>query len=306
MRAILVSTFGPPEVLVPTEVADPVPADDQVLVDVELASVTFVETQIRAGRPPNPAMAPALPYIPGNGVAGTIGDRRVLTQTGGTGGYAERVAAAEATLIDVPAGMSLPDALAVLADGRTALGLMHVADVQTGEVVLIPAAAGGVGSLLVQLAQGSDATVVAAAGGERKLAVARDLGASVTADYTRADWTDGLPLVDVVLDGVGGGIGADAFALLRPGGRYLPFGAASGAVAGVTPEAAAARDVAIVAPERPSPQRSTELTRAALRLVEEGRMRPVVNQMVALGRAADAHRAIEARETIGKTLLDVR
>jgi NADPH2:quinone reductase len=307
MRAIVVSQFGPPEVLVPADVPDPVPADGQVLVAVELADVTFVETQIRAGRPPSPAMTPSLPYIPGNGVAGTIGDRRVLTQTGGTGGYAEQVAVAEAGLIDVPAGLSLPDALALLADGRTAGLLVAEAAIAPGETVLVPAAAGGVGSLLVQLARAAGARVVAAAGGERKVAVAREqLGADVALDYTRAGWADAVGPVDVAFDGVGGAIGREAFATVRSGGRYLPFGAASGAFAGVSAEEAAERGVAIVRGGPPGAEEAARLVGAALDAAAGGTLRPIVGQMVALDRAADAHRAIEARETIGKTLLDVR
>jgi len=307
MRAIVVSEFGPPEVLVPTDVPDPVPADGQVLVTVELANVTFVETQVRAGRPPVAAMAPMLPYIPGNGVAGTIGDRRVLSQTGGTGGYAELAAVPEAGLIDVPTGLSLPDALALLADGRTAGSLIAGAAIVPGETVLVPAAAGGVGSLLVQLARAAGARVVAAAGGPRKVAVVGDqLGADVALDYTRDDWAAQAGPVDVAFDGVGGAIGRAAFETVRAGGRYLPFGAASGSFAGVTPDEAEQRRVTIVRGGPPGPQEARRLVEAALDAAAGGTLRPLVGQLVALERAADAHRAIEARETIGKTLLDVR
>jgi NADPH2:quinone reductase len=305
MRAIVVSAFGPPEVLVLAEVPEPTPADGQVLVDVELANVTFVETQIRAGRPPNPAMAPALPYIPGNGVAGTIGDRRVITQTGGTGGYAQRVAVPEDALIDVPTGLALPDALALLADGRTAGMLVEGAAIAPGETVLVPAAAGGVGSLLVQLARARGARVIAAAGGARKVAVARrQLGADAAVDYLSDDWAEEIGPVDVAFDGVGGAIGRTAFEAVRAGGRYLPFGAASGAFAGVAPEEAAARRVTIVHGGPPSPAQARALVQAALDAAAGGTLRPLVEQIVPLAQAAEAHRAIEGRRTVGKTLLD--
>jgi NADPH2:quinone reductase len=307
MRAIVVSEFGPPDVLVPTDVPDPTPGEDRVLVTVELANVTFVETQIRAGRPPVAAMAPTLPYIPGNGVAGTIGDRRVLSQTGRTGGYAELAAVPEEGLIDVPGGLSLPDALALLADGRTAGMLLAGAAIVPGETVLVPAAAGGVGSLLVQLARAAGARVVAAAGGARKVAVVRDqLGADVVLDYTRDGWADKAGPIDVAFDGVGGAIGRAAFDSVRAGGRYLPFGAASGAFAGVTSEEADQRRVAVVRGGPPNPEEARRHVAAALDAAVGGTLRPIVGQVVPLEGAADAHRAIEARETVGKTLLDVR
>ena len=101
MRAVIVWEFGPPAVLVPVEVPDPIPGEGEVLVDVEIANITFVETQVRAGRPPRPSMLPALPAILGNGVGGAvaavgagvdadIAGRRVVTSLDGTGGYAER------------------------------------------------------------------------------------------------------------------------------------------------------------------------------------------------------------------------
>lgn len=318
MRAILLSALGPPDVLVLAEVDDPVARPGQVLIDVELASITFVETQVRAGRAPNPAMIPQLPAIPGNGVGGlvsAVGDgvdphlvgRRVVSTTGGSGGYAERVAVPAAGLIDVPDGVSLRDAVALLADGRTATTLMRAAQVKPGETVFVEAAAGGVGSLLVQLAKGAGAQVIAAAGGERKLAVARDLGADAVVDYTAAEWArdlrDADVGVDVVFDGVGGSIGRAAFGLLRRGGRHVAFGMAGGAFAQLPEDEAAARGVTIVGGLGIAPAEMADLTRAALAQAEAGRLRPLIGQTFPLDRAADAHRAIESRQTVGKTLL---
>jgi NADPH2:quinone reductase len=280
-------------VLVLEDVPEP---DGEAVVDVALANITFVETQIRAGRPPNPAMAPELPFIPGNGVGGSVDGRRVIASTGGTGAYAERVAVPAASLIDVPDGLDLADAVALLADGRTAMLLMSGADVRAGETVLVEAAAGGVGSLLVQLARNAGARVVGAAGGERKLALARELGAEQVVDYTQDGWADDVEPVDVAFDGVGGDIGRAAFDLVRPGGRFYPFGMASGAFARL-PER---DDVTVV---RRGDADLLALTRAALAEAAAGRLRPVIGQTFALDRAAEAHAAIEARATVGKTLL---
>jgi NADPH2:quinone reductase len=291
MNAVVLREFGPPERLVLEEVPDP---EGEVVLDVEIAGVTFVETQIRAGRPPVAAMAPALPVILGNGV----GAGRVVAALGGRGGYAEKVAVAREDLIDVPDGVGLPQAVALLADGRTATGLMRAAEVRPGDVVLVHAAAGGVGSLLVQLAAAAGAQVIAAAGGSRKLLVARDLGADRTVDYRRPGWAERIEPVDVVFDGVGGEIGRAALARVRAGGRFVPYGAAGGGFA-------TAPDDVLIRTPRPDPETMRELTRAALRAAAEGRVRPVIGQTFALARAADAHAAIEARETIGKTLLTV-
>lgn len=317
MRAIVLSEFGPPEALVAAEVDPPSPAAGEALIDVAYANVTFVETQIRAGRAPNPRMLPALPAIPGNGVGGVViavgpgADpapigRRVISSTGGSGAYAERVAVPAEGLVLVPDAVALDDAVALLADGRTATLLVRTAAVAAGETVLVEAAAGGVGSLLVQLAKAAGARVVAAAGGERKLKVARELGADATVDYTRDGWAADVEPVDVVFDGVGGAIGRAAFALLRRGGRYCPFGAASGSFAGIEEPQAAARGVTIASAGMPTAAETAELVGSALEVAAAGRLRPLIGQRVALEQAAQAHRAIEARETVGKTLLVVR
>jgi NADPH:quinone reductase len=184
--------------------------------------------------------------------------------------------------------------------------LMHAAGVQAGETVLVEAAAGGVGSLLVQLARNAGARVVGAAGGQRKLGLARELGASVV-DYTEPRWTERLRSevgsVDVVFDGVGGSIGRAAFDLLREGGRFCVFGMASGSFADVSDEQAEARQVHLIRSARPTPQELRELARAALAEAAAGRLHPLIGQTFPLERAADAHAAIERRATVGKTLL---
>jgi NADPH2:quinone reductase len=321
VRAIILQEFGPPEVLVAGEAPEPSAGEGEVVVDVEFANVTFVETQIRAGKAPNPAMLPALPAIPGNGVGGVVAEvgpgvdadligRRVVTSLGGSGGYAERTAVGAQRLVEVPEGVALRDAVALLADGRTALSLVRLAGPREGETVLVEAAAGGVGTLLVQLARNAGARVVALAGGERKLAVARELGAEVAIDYREDGWAqqvrDAVGNVDVVFDGVGGDVGLTAFGLLRAGGRFCPFGMASGSFAPISAEEAEARGLAVLRGGPPSPEELVALTRAVLDEAAAGRVRPVIGQELPLEEAAVAHAAIEARATIGKTLLVVR
>lgn len=319
MRAVVLREFGPPDELVAAEVADPAPGPGQALVDVEIANITFVDTQLRAGRAPNPAMAPILPAILGGGVGGVVaavGDgvdgslvsSRVVASTGG-GGYAERVAVDAAALIPVPDGLGLPEAVALLADGRTALSLVRAAPIHAGETVLVPAAAGGVGSLLVQLAAAAGARVVAAAAGGRKQELARELGATMAVDYSQPDWAERVRAetggVDLAFDGVGGAVGLAAFELLRDGGRFSVFGMASGAFVRIPEGEAERRGITVIRGAPITPEDSRALQREAQERAVARRLRPVIGQRFPLERAADAHAAIEARATIGKTLLVV-
>jgi NADPH2:quinone reductase len=318
MRVVWLREFGGPEVLRGGEAPDPVAGSGQVVVDVEFANITFVETQFRAsGRGP---FAGGLPLIPGNGVGGTVAatgsgvssglvGTRVVTGTGGSGGYAEQVAVDASSLFRVPDGLATDAAVALLADGRTATMVVASAAVRTRERVLVLAAAGGVGSLLVQLAASAGAVVVGAAGGRTKTGVVAELGASVVVDYLDEEWgrrvLDAVGGIDVVFDGVGGELSRAAFELLAPGGRMVSFGLASGTWNPVTEEEAAARSVALV---RPSAS-ADELRRCTVLALEDGaagRLLPIVGQRFPLERAADAHAAIESRAVVGKTLLETR
>lgn len=320
MRAVWLREFGPPEVLVVGDAPDPEPGPGQTLVDVVVAGVTFVETQARAGLLPFYSRE-ALPLIPGNGVAGTVAavgkgvdpaliGRRVVTSTGGTGGYAERAAVPVEALIAIPDRLDLPQAVALLADGRTAMALSEAARIAPGEQVLVMAAGGGVGSLLVQRAALAGARVIAAAGDARKLALARDLEAEVTVNYAEPGWDErvraatGGAGVDVAFDGVGGALGRGAFELVAPNGRFLFYGLASGALTEATLAEVFERNLIVSSGTQiRSPAHNRELTEAALAEAQAGRLRPTIGQVFPLDRAAEAHAAIEARATLGKTLL---
>ncbi|GGQ43032.1 NADPH2:quinone reductase [Actinomadura coerulea] len=314
MRAVWLRKFGGPEVLVAGDAPDPVPGEGRALVEVEFANITFVETQMRSGTGPSPARWEP-PVIPGNGVGGVVaavGDgvdgalvgRRVVSSTGGTGGYAEKAAVDARGLFEVPDGLALDDAVALLADGRTAAMMTRAARIREGERVLVEAAAGGVGTLLVQLAKARGAAVVAAARGARKTELAVRLGADEAVDYGEPGWAEKAGQVDVVFDGVGGDVAREAFGLLRKGGRMVSFGLASGEWASIPEEDAKERGAALVRPAA-TPEELREFTEHALREAAAGRLKPVVGQRFPLDRAAGAHAAIESRATVGKTLLEV-
>jgi NADPH2:quinone reductase len=319
MRASVLHAFGPPTVLSLEDVAEPAVRPGQVKVEVAVANITFVDTQIRAGRAPNPAMLPALPAILGNGVGGTVVEvgegvesallgTSAMASLNGTGGYAEYAVVDAGNLIGlsgtIPA-ITMQDAVALLADGRTALLLAETADIRSYDTVLVEAGAGGVGSLLVQRARKAGAYVIAAVGGSRKVAVARDLGAHRVIDYTEPTWKSRLSAtrIDLVFDGVGGDVARAALDLLRANGRFCAFGMASGAFAPITEAQAASRGIKLIRGVRATPDQLRDLARAAVDDAVAGRWCPLIGQTFSLEHAADAHAAIEERATVGKTLL---
>jgi NADPH2:quinone reductase len=321
MVNVQVVRFGGPEVLEVREEPDPVAGRGEALVAVEVADVLTLDAALRAGdgqgwfdlRPP---------YVPGGGIAGRVlevGDprdadwvgRRVVARLGQSGAGAERAVAPVEALVAVPDALSSADAAALVHDGLTAAGLLEAARVEPGERVLVTAAAGAMGVLLVQRLLAMGAVVVGAVRGTAKRAVVGDLGAAV-ADYDDPEWgaaavaLAGGPFA-VVLDGVGGEVGRAAFAVTSDGGRFSAHGAPSGDFAPVAPEAAAARAITLrgIRDLWFAPDAARRLTGAVLADAAAGRLRPAIVRPLPLHRAADAHRVIDERRTAGKTLLVV-
>ncbi|MGP3999353.1 zinc-binding dehydrogenase [Streptomyces sp. 8N706] len=320
MRVVQATAFGGPSVLVGGEAPEPVARAGQVVIAVGVAVVEFVETQIRRGESPGPAL-PRPPYVPGHTVAGEVlragagvdshwvGRRVVASALGG--GYVERAVAAVDELVPVPEGVRLREAAALHGDGSTALGLMENARIRPGEWVLVEAAGGGVGSLLVQLADAAGARVIGAAGGQRKLRPVRELGARVAVDSSEPEWTkrvheatDGAG-PDVVFDGVGGETGRAAFGVTARGGRFSVHGASSGTLTRIDPEEAERRGVTVLGIEQLHRFPAGAGRRAGQALAEAaaGRLTPLIGGAFPLERACEAHAAIEARDVVGKTLL---
>jgi NADPH2:quinone reductase len=191
------------------------------------------------------------------------------------------------------------------------MALAEGAKIRSGEGVLVVAAAGGLGIVLVQLAHAAGARIIGAARGKRKLALARELGADVVVDYSEAGWPDrvreaiGGKGPDVVFDGVGGQIGRAAFEVTARGGRFSAHGAPSGAFAEIDPQEAERRGVTVrgIQHVQLAPADAKRLAERALSEAAGGRIRPVVGQTFPLERAVDAHAAIEGRGVLGKTLL---
>ncbi len=231
MRAVQITEFGGPEVLEIVELPDPVPAADEVLVEVARAGMNFADTHQRH----NDYLAKAeLPLIPGVEISGRTGDGRRVAAILTSGGYAERVAVPESSLVRVPDEVSDDQAAAILLQGLTAWALLRVsARLRAGETVVIEAAAGGTGSLAVQLAKAAGARVIGLASTPAKRELVERLGADVAVDSRAKDMTgvllgaNGGDPVDVVLQMSGGEAFEQQMAALAPFGRMISFGIAS-------------------------------------------------------------------------------
>ncbi|MFJ7207222.1 zinc-binding dehydrogenase [Streptomyces sp. NPDC098789] len=315
MRAVRVDGYGGPEVLVEVEAPDPVPGAGEVVVRAEAVDTIYVETQIRGGW--GEAFGVHPPYVPGGAAAGRVAavgegvdpgwlGRRVVAAPGTKGTYAELVRVPVELLVPVPNGLGLREAAALAHDGVTGTGIAEGVAVGPGERVLILGAAGGMGTLLVQLAKAAGAHVVGAARGGAKLALVRELGADVVVDYTEPGWTErvGGP-VDVLLDGVGGELGLAGFGLVKDGGRVSAHGAPSGGFTELDPAEVAARGIALrgIAEVQFGAAEVVRLAAGALALAAAGRLRPVIARTFPLSAAAEAHRAMESRTIPGKALL---
>ena len=324
MHAIRQHEFGPAEKLIYEEVADPVAAKDRVRIAVEAAGVHLLDTTIREGRSGGPFPLPELPMTPGREVAGRVDavgpgvdeallGRRVVAHLGvASGGYAELALAPVAALHELPDDLPADAAVAMIGTGRTTMGILEVAQPTPEDVVLVTAAAGGIGSLVVQAAHNIGAFVVGAAGGPDKVERARKLGADVGVDYRKAAWPEAVREalegrdITVALDGVGGEIGRGALELLGPGGRIVMFGWSSGEplqvstsdlyAGGITASAAVGPRIM----QRPGGMR--ELETRALAEAAAGRLVPLLTRFP-LADAAQAHAALETRQTVGKTVL---
>jgi NADPH2:quinone reductase len=325
VHAIRQYEFGPVENLRYEELPDPEPGDGQVRIAVEASGVHVIDTAIRRGERMGDFPLPELPMIPGREVAGVIDavgrgvdeelvGRRIVAHLGSAnGGYADRAVVDAQAVHEIPDDLAADAAVATIGTVRTAVAVLEVAELTANDVVLVTAAAGGLGSLFVQAGKNAGGFVVGLAGGSAKVERVRALGADVALDYSEPDWPDrvrealGAREPTLVLDGVGGDLGHEAMRLLGVGGRLVLFGSASGRPTEVTTRDLAARSLTATWAIGPRitgrPGRLRELESKALAEVAAGRLVPFVGQRFPLAEAAAAHTAIETRATVGKTVL---
>jgi NADPH2:quinone reductase len=318
MRAVVVESLGGPEVLNVREAPRPSPAAGQTLIEVHRAGVNYTDLGRREHGwrfPPQP-----LPVIPGWEIAGrriSDGVRVIGLLTTGIGGYAEYALVPDELTVPIPDGVEDAAALAVLVQGLTAWhALVSAARVQPGETVAVTAAAGGVGSLAIQIArlQGA-ARVIAVTSTEDKRLLTMELGADAAVDGTPDGFADRLQeanngaAVDVVLESVGGPIVDAALTALAHGGRLVAYGQASGASNMVSLDDLMDHSIGVIGywalPHMHDLGGTRRTIKHLLGHVASGRLRPVQGPSFPIGDAARAHTSVASRATVGKVTLIV-
>lgn len=326
MRAVTISRPGGPEVLVVSELPEPVPGPHEVVVDVAAAGVNRADVSQREGHYPAPAGAPDWPGLEVSGTIVAVGDSVTSWRVGdhvvallGGGGYADRVAVDAGLVLPLPAGVDLvlaaglPEAVATVWSN-----VFLAADLQPGETLLVHGGTSGVGSIAIQLAVARGATVLATAGGAEKVALCEELGATRGIDYRSEDFvaavheaTDGRG-VDVVLDLVGGDYLDRDLAALAVGGRVMLIATQGGRQATIDAGVLMAKRARLwgtTLRARPLEERRAILASVREHVwphVEAKQVRVILDSVWALDNAAAAHRHMGTGSHAGKILLAVR
>ena len=330
MRSVVLTKHGVPEVLQVQERPDPVPGAGELLVDVRAAGINFADIMARVGLYPD---APKPPTVVGYEVAGTVkalGDGVTGFEVGdkvmaGTrfGGYSELVAAKVTDVARLPESLSFEQGAAVPVNYTTAhAGLVRFGGLESGERVLIHAAAGGVGIAATQIAKARGAEVFGTASPGKHEAI-RGFGVDHPLDYTTRGWEKSVPKMDLVMDAVGGRSFRTSYDLLRAGGRLVAFGASS-VVSGERRNMLTAARAALSMP-RFNLIKQMSASKAVIglnmltlwdelgsldsyldaleQMLADGTIQPVVAESFSFDRAPDAHRFITERRNVGKVIL---
>jgi NADPH:quinone reductase len=321
MKAMRINETGGPEVMHLEEIETPVPGEGEILIKVAAAGVNYADLAQRQGAY---LTRTRTPMTLGAEVAGTIASLGpgVSTPAEGSrvvafvnGGYAEYAVARATTVIPIPPGLDFTQAAAFPVHGLTAYQLLREsAHIQPGESVLVHAAAGGVGTLAIQLAKLMGAgIVVGTASNGSKLDLIRQLGADAPINYTEDNWVEQVKNAtrgqgtDIILEMVGGEIAEQSLKCLAPFGRMVIYGAASGKIAQFSGIQLMYKNQAIIGYWLTSQlQRADRITMAVMELMQflaSGKLQIIVGQTFPLAEAAQAHQAIAERRTMGKVVL---
>ena len=312
MKAIQLREFGGVDAFEYVELDEPTPGEGEVVIEVTRSGVNFADTHSTR----NDYLSPQeLPLVPGAEVAGRTADGRRVAALVGNGGYAERVVVPESLTIPIPDEVDDEQAAGALLQGLTAMALVNrMARIEAGETIVVEAAAGGTGTLAVQIAKAAGARVIGMASSAEKRALVEELGADATVDSRSGDLRAALleandgKKVDAVLHMAGGDAFDAELAALAPLGRLVVFGNASRESRQVDSGALlhgskavigfwlvhvlARRDLAV------------PLIGELLGALATGALRVTVGAVYPLSEAARAHQALESRQSSGKLLLD--
>jgi NADPH2:quinone reductase len=325
MRAVLCSSFDGIKALSVGEIAEPAPQGDEVLIDVHAASVSYMDYLMTSG---GYQMRPSLPYVPGTDAAGVVvacgeavrrfrpGDR--VACGGWFGGFAERMTAKASDTARLPATTDFTVGSTILHGYVTAwYALVNRARLQAGETVLVTGAAGGVGLACVDLAHMLGARVIAGVGSAIKEPVVREYGADQVIDYSHQDLreevkalTDGRG-IDVCLENVGGTLFATLSRLMSWNGRLIPIGFTSGEIPSLAMNLPLLKNYSIVGAFTGAwglrfPDEKARAADMIMTWVGEGKLRPHIDRVLPLERAAEAMSAIADRSVQGRIVLRVR
>jgi NADPH:quinone reductase len=325
MRAVLCTAFEGIKALISGEAPEPRPKPDEVLIDVHAASVSYMDYLMISG---GYQMRPTLPYVPGTDAAGLVvvvgsqvdrfrpGDR--VACEGWYGGYAEQMVAKASRTSRLPDNVDFSVGSTVLHIYLTAYyALVDRARVEPGETVLVTGASGGVGLACVELAHLLGARVIGAVGSAAKASIVRDYGAEAVIDYSKEDVRDRVKVLtsgeglDVCIDNVGGELFGTLARLMRWNGRLLPIGFAGGEVPSLPMNLPLLKNYSIVGVFTGAwadrfPDQSSRAADKLLQWVSEGKLRPRIDRVLPLERAAEAMSAIEERSVAGRIVLMVR
>jgi NADPH:quinone reductase len=326
MKLVQLNQYGLPDELKLVETSIPQPKNGEVVIKVEAIGVNFSDTLRRRNQYFQPT---PLPYVLGSEAVGhiiAVGEgvsepyeigTRVLAILPFGGGYAEYVAAIAQYCVPLPPNIDAKTATAIFVQGSTAqLMISQVAKELTGKTVLINASAGGVGSLLVQLAKLNGAKVIAASSSDEKLNVAKANGADETVNYSKDNWSKKVKEanngrgVDIAFEMVGGSIYNETLKSLAQGGHLIVYGCASGVQGSIHPEYFVDENISqsgfnLAFYITTKMQVWQETLGAVIGLIAQGKLKIETPKTFDLKDAAEAHRQIEARQTTGKVVLTI-
>jgi NADPH2:quinone reductase len=324
MKAWLVKKLADPEEALSLEVVpDPVPGPGQVLIQVEAAALNFFDILLCQGKYQE---KPPLPFTPGAEVAGTIvsvgegsryrpGQRVLARPQLPHGGLAEKVAVDDEAVYPIPDEMPFEKAAAMyITYNTTYYALHHRARLQPGEVLLVHAGSGGVGSAAIQIGKAAGARVIATAGGPEKVQICRDLGAEVAIDYLTEDFVEVVKRVtdgrgaDVIYDPVGGDTFDRSRKCIAFDGRILVIGFAGGRIADAPTNHALVKNYSIVGVHwglfrRLYPQQAEEMHQELMKLYEQGAIDPLIFRVYPLEEVPQALNDLGGRKTWGKLIV---